>query len=304
MLGRKIRQKAEQGTPVLDAFTEFIAARKAANVAQSTITYYRGKLHPFCEWCGENGAPPTSDITQRHLCNYILTLKKRGLSPWIMHGAAPAIKAFLRFCHAEGMIADVPAVAMPKLPKELPQPFSAKEVKRLIASCECERDRAIVLFLLDTGLRGNELIALDGKDFDVLTGTVFVRDGKGGENRVVFIGNQAKAAILRYCREANSKPGKGDPVWVARIEPFGRLSFWGFSSMLRRLGGRAEVPTCTPHRFRWIFAVWAIRAGMDVFTLQRLMGHADLATTRRYVALVDDDMRESHRRYGAVDSNL
>jgi integrase/recombinase XerD len=43
---------------------------------------------------------------------------------------------------------------------------------------------------------------------------------------------------------------------------------------------------------------------MDVFTLQRLMGHADLATTRRYVALVDDDLRASHKRFGAVDGML
>lgn len=304
MLDRKTQKKASQRTPVLDAYAEFIASREAANVSARTIGYYRDKLHPFCVWCASNGAPTVTDVTAKHIRDFIITLRDRDLSAWTMHGSARAIKAYLRFCQSEGMIADVPPITMPKLPKELPQPFTVTEVERLIGSCECERDRAIVYMLVDTGLRASELIALDGGDVDLSSGLVFVRGGKGGKDRAVYFGGKTKGAILRYWREVGTKPAKDDPLFVTRVDPIERLSFWGLASMLRRLSKRADVQTCTPHRFRRTFAVWSLRAGMDVFTLQRLMGHEDLGTTRRYVALVDDDLKAAHKRFGAADSFL
>ena len=304
MSDRKTRQKASQRTPVLDAYIEFIASREAANVSPRTIGYYYAKLRPFCVWCGSNGVSLIGDVSAKHIRDYIITLRDRALSPWTMHGAARAIKAFLRFCQSEGMIADVPPITMPKLPKELPQPYTAAEVERLIGSCECERDRAIIYMLVDTGLRASELIALDGRDVDISSGLVMVRGGKGAKDRAVYFGSKTKGAILRYWREVGTKPAKDDPFFVTRVAPIERLSFFGLASMLRRLGKRADVQTCTPHRFRRTFAVWSLRAGMDVFTLQRLMGHEDLGTTRRYVALVDDDLKAAHKRFGAADSFL
>lgn len=303
MLDQKTTSQNAQGTPVLDAYAEFIASREVGNAARGTLDYYRRKLRPFCVWCESNGAPTVSGIAATHIRNYILTLKGRNLSPWTMHGATRAIKAFLRFCQSEGMIADVPKITMPKLPKELPQPLSAVDVSRLLDVCECERDRAIVYVLLDTGLRASELIALDGRDIDPSSGTIFVRSGKGAKDRVTFIGAKTQKAILRYWREAH-RPDKHDPAWATRTAPYERFTVWGLTSMLRRMSKRAGVAGVTPHRFRRTFAVWSLRAGMDVLTLQRIMGHSELATTRRYVNLVDDDLRTSHRKHGAVDSFL
>jgi site-specific recombinase XerD len=299
-----MHQSPARGTPlILDAYAEFMAAREAANVTQGTLDFYHRKLRPFCVWCSEAGLPHAGAVRATHIREYLLALKRRKLSPWTLHGAARAIKAFLRFCCAERMIGEVPAITMPRLPKELPQPFTPAEVGRLLDGCECERDQALLLFLLDTGLRAAEVVALDGGDVDLATGTVFVRSGKGRKDRVVYIGARTKQALLRGWR-ATGRPAATAPLWVTRTAPYERLSLWGLCSLLRRLGKRAEVTGVAPHRFRRTFAVWSLRAGMDVFTLQRLMGHADLATTRRYVALVDDDLRASHKRFGAVDGML
>lgn len=303
MSAKKTQQQAGQRTPVQDAYAAFISSREAANVSARTIDFYDDKLRPFCDWCVTNDVPDVGAIQTTHIRDYILTLKRRDLSPWTMHGAARAIKAFLHFCLSEGMIADAPKITMPKLPKELLQPFTAAEVGHLLDGCECDRDKAIILFLLDTGLRAAELLALDGRDIDPATATVYVRAGKGAKDRVAFFGAKTKQAVLRYWREVG-KPGKDEPAWTLRVAPRGRLTIWGLTSLLRRLGKRAGVADVTPHRFRRTFAVLSLRAGMDVLTLQRIMGHADLGTTRRYVNLVDDDLRTSHRQHGAVDSFL
>ena len=295
MSAKKTQQQAGQRTPVQDAYAAFIASREAANVSPRTIGFYGDKLSPFCAWCEENDVPHVDDIKTTHIRNFILSLKARDLSPWTLHGTARAIKAFLRFCHSEGMIADVPKITMPKLPDELLPPFTAAEVGRLLDGCENDRDKAIILFLLDTGLRAAELLALDGRDIDLTTATVYVRAGKGAKDRVTFFGAKTKQALLRYWREAG-KPGKDEPLWTLRRAPSGRLTIWGLTSLLRRLGKRASVADVTPHRFRRTFAVLSLRAGMDVLSLQRIMGHADLGTTRRYVRLVDDDLRAAHKR--------
>lgn len=303
MSAQRTTLQSNQRTPVLDAYDEFIASRDAANLSSRTIGYYRDKLRPFCTWCNENDAPHVDDIKAHHIRDYLLTLKRRELSPWTLHGAARAIRAFLHFCVAERMIVAVPIITMPKLPTELLQPFTAAEVGHLLDACECDRDRVLLLFMLDTGLRAAELLALNGRDIDQTTATVYVRAGKGAKDRVAFFGARTKQALLKHWRESG-RPGHDEPVWTLLRAPHGRLSFWGLASLLRRLGKRAGVADVTPHRFRRTFAVLSLRAGMDVLTLQRILGHADLGTTRRYVRLVDDDLRASHKRHGAVDNLL
>ncbi len=83
-----------------------------------------------------------------------------------------------------------------------------------------------------------------------------------------------------------------------------RYTVDGVQSMLARLGERAGVAHCHPHTFRRTFALWSLRAGMNIYALQRLMGHTDLTMLRRYLALVETDLAQAHREHGAVDSTL
>jgi integrase/recombinase XerD len=74
--------------------------------------------------------------------------------------------------------------------------------------------------------------------------------------------------------------------------------------MLRKLGVAADVQPCNPHCFRRTFALWSVRNGMNLYALQRMMGHSDIAILRRYLALVEADLQEAHARFGAVDNAL
>lgn len=82
------------------------------------------------------------------------------------------------------------------------------------------------------------------------------------------------------------------------------MTIRGLQRLLYRLGQRAQVKNCHPHTFRRTFALWSLRSGMNIYALQKLMGHADLNILRRYLALVEDDLRLAHQEHGAVDATL
>lgn len=172
---------------------------------------------------------------------------------------------------------------------------------RLVKHAGGRRDRAIVLCLLDTGCRASEFVALSVGDVDTAAGAVMVRRGKGGKDRTVYLGVQARKALLRYLATRQA-PAPSLPLWVTIRG--GRLTREGLRTLLRRLGERAEVEHCHPHTFRRTFALWSLRAGMNIYALRVLMGHADLAMLRRYLALVETDLQDAHRRHGPVDSYL
>ena len=156
-----------------DSYTAFVLARRAQNVTPGTLAFYQDKLYPFTLWATENGAPAIDQVTAEIVRAYLVSLQQRGLSLWTVHGAARAIRTFLRFCAEDGMIDAAPRFSMPKLPKRILPAFEPADVQRLLGACDHERDAAIVLFLLDTGLRAAEFCALNGADVDVPSGGCF-----------------------------------------------------------------------------------------------------------------------------------
>ena len=191
---------------------------------------------------------------------------------------------------------------MPRLPKGIPPAFSEEDVNQLIATCTITRDRAVVLFLLDTGCRAAEFVALNIEDVDLVGGTVHIRQGKGKRERTTYIGDGARNS-LEECLDQRNNPEPADPLWVSMARDT-RLTDSGLRQMLRRLGKRASVDHCHPHTFRRTFALWSLRAGMNIYALQRIMGHSDLTVLRRYLALTEQDLQTAHRRFGAVDNML
>lgn len=196
-------------------------------------------------------------------------------------------------------------VKMPRLDSPIMPAFTEADVKALLDACLNGRDKALVLFMLDTGLRASELLAVNLGDVDVGTGAVMVRLGKGKKARTVYLGGKTRQTLQRYLRRRQDAltMDASSPLWVS-LTNGGRLKVAGLRQVLRRMGERSGVDHCHPHTFRRTFALWSLRAGMDIYSLQRLMGHSDLTMLRRYLALVESDLQSAHRKHGPVDSTL
>lgn len=290
-------------SPIARAVNQFLLDCEARNLTLGTLRFYRQRLRLFAAFVAARGITDPKDITPTLLREYIASYSDR--SPYYQHQHARVLKTFFRFLVRDGLLAVSPmaAVRLPRLPKDLLDPFSPDDVRALLDACEYKRDRAIVLTLLDSGVRANELLALDVGDFNAQTGTLRVRLGKGRKTRLTFVGPQTREAITDYLAERGDL-ALTEPLFATLTHGQKRMTFFGLQSLLGRLGRAAGVKPVGAHRFRRTFAIESLRAGMPLPQLAAIMGHEGLATLQRYLRLVADDLREAHEAHGAVDRLL
>ena len=173
------------------AFEDFILSREAMLCSPQTIDFYRRMLKPFLATA--NGTQPTNRMVRE----FLSTVAQRGVSSATVHAHARAVRAFVRFAHEEGWIEEPVTVRMPRLEQKRMEVLSREDVKQVLSVCGT-RDRALVLTLIDSGLRRGEALALDWEDVDLRTGMIHVRRGKGGKARVTYIGAKTKRALLPW----------------------------------------------------------------------------------------------------------
>lgn len=215
-----------------------------------------------------------------------------------LHARARGMRTFLRFLASEYSTPKV-EFAMPRLERRRLPCMEPDEVRRLLAVCDV-RERVVVMMLVDAGIRRAELAALNWGDVDLRTGQVTVRHGKGGKDRVTAVVAQTLRALLRYRLGLKRDPAADTPLILGMADR--RLTPHHLSRLVAALGRKAGVKV-TPHALRRTFALQALRKGMDVMSLMRLMGHADIAMTSHYVQLLDSDVLSAHQKAG-LDSWL
>jgi site-specific recombinase XerD len=257
-------------------------------------------------WLEERGVVDPVGIKPDHIRAFLLEKEQAGRAPLTVHHHAACIKAWCNFLVSEDLLAASPMrkVKMPKVDQTILPAFSPDDVRKLLGATKDRRDTAIVLCLLDTGCRASEFMALDVADVDLKTGVVRIRLGKGRKDRIAFLGVKARLALTKYLME-RGPAGVSEPLWLlkssGRERTETRLTKNGLRFLLDRLSQRAAVEHCHPHTFRRTFALWSLRAGMNIYALQQIMGHGDLTMLRRYLALVEQDLQDAHRQHGAVD---
>lgn len=304
---------------ILRPFSAFAAARddyllvlEQENRAPATIEKYRraiGRLEKFA------GRVDPATIDAALLRRWLVELRAEGISESTQRYYLNWIKTWLRWLEAEGGY-DVATerVARAKPPRVIEQPivpFSDADLARLLAlgnatTFRGQRLRAIIAVLLDTGIRFAELQGLRLCDLDLEAGelTVIPTTDKTRKGRTIGIGRRAKLELSRYWRRFRVAAGAFDqspesPLFVMEDgRPYNRRAL---RDLFERMGPRAGVKHVHPHRFRHTFAILSLRHGMNPFVLMHTLGHRDMAMTKRYLAIVDSDVREQKRAASPLD---
>ena len=278
------------------ALSIFLLDGQARQFSDDTIDSYRSRLRTWCTWLAGQGITSLEAITSTHIRQYLVFRQTVDNSATTVHTEARALRAFCNFCMREKWLAVSPmhTVPMPRKPKKILSSVPIVDVRRVLRVTD-ERETVIVLLLLDTGIRSSELCALNRSDIDLATGAVRVQKGKWAKERQVYIGARTIKALLRYWAAV----GEHTPAVLtergARVLTRGTLR-----RTLLRIGKRIGISGLLPHALRRTFAIESLRAGMNIYVLQRLMGHEDIETLRQYLPLIESDMIDASRKFGVV----
>ena len=283
---------------LLFAFKDFILSRQAMRASKNTVAWYNFTAGVFIGWLASEGVTSPGDVTARHVRAYLAELAGRDLKDKTCNAHARAIKTMLRFWHNEGYLPSPVKFDMPKIDKRRLPVLDAEQVAEVLKACSSAREKALLLFAVDTGLRLAELASLSWCDLDMQTGIIHLLRGKGGKSRTVIAGAAVRRALLAYRRSLAINDDRSPLFQTVDGE---RFTSHGLGQVFKRLSKRVGVPF-SAHALRRSFCVLSLRAGMSILHVQALMGHASLEMTRHYAESLDDDILSEHNQHSPIDN--
>ena len=295
----------EQEEHILSMVESFLVDRKARGSSRGTLEFYRKKLRLFTDYSECQVIIRVTQITPHAIRLCLLYLEEKGHNHGGVHAAYRSLRAFLYWwedeVEPEGWKNPIRKVKAPRVPNKTLEPVELDVVSKMIERCESntfygERDKAIFLCLLDSGTRANEFLKIDIMDINLFTGNVLIRHGKGEKQRTVFLGRKSRRTVRKYLK---LRLDDSDALWVTRSGD--RLTYWGLRQVLVRRASNAGITRPSIHSFRRAFALNMLRAGVDVYSLQALMGHSDLQVLKRYLKQTDVDLQNAHALGSPVD---
>ena len=288
---------------VMDTFLDYLTVE--AGLSPNTILAYGRDLLKFAEYCYCQNVNTLRDILPTTAYSFLHHLSDCGLAENSISRNLVAVKMLLRFGVLTGQITEdiTDTLESPKLWKRLPAIASKDQVFRLLAAPVPEdpyylRDKALLQVLYATGARASEVVGLKIKDANLNIG--YVRCfGKGRKERIVPLGNTAAETITAYLHELRpqlEKPHSGDVLFLSRTgRGLDRIELW---RIVKKNAVRAGMPkNLTVHTLRHCFATHLLSGGVDLRTLQEMLGHADIKTTQIYTHVDNDRLRSIHKQY-------
>jgi len=287
----------------------------ARHLSQHTIDDYTRTLDKFTSFLGDDLA--VDEINVRDIERFLASNNK--LSNKTILNQYIGLSGLWTWLVKEEIVKEnvVRKLTPPKPQKKEVIPLTEAEVKAIMSALNrsrvyvrqgqsvdhslgsFERNRAILLLMLDTGVRASELCDLKIEDLDNKNSRIFVRQGKGMKERMLPFSPRTGQMIWRYlATRQNTQPT--DPLFVGRLNrPLTRTKL---AEMFAGIGRRAGVHNVHPHRFRHTFAIQYLRNGGNAYTLQHMLGHSTLETVKIYLKLAQIDVDQMHRRASPVDN--
>jgi integrase/recombinase XerD len=292
----------------------FLESRRIdRGASRLTLDAYGRDLLQLAAFLENQAIRSVEEISPDHLRHFLATLQSTCPRPSSLARKTSAIRQFFKFCCLEeGLVVD-PAESLisPHLEKRLPQFLTSSEVQALLEASARglpyratptpvqnalrSRDHAMLALLYASGLRVSELVKLSLHQLERESFYLRVR-GKGDKERIVPFAPLAAEALDRWIEQSRPilHPNHSFVFCNQRGEPLTRQTFW---SILKSLGEEAQLRThLTPHIIRHSFATHLLESGIQLRSLQMLLGHSDLSTTQIYTHIAPEHLALTHER--------
>jgi len=264
----------------------FMMACQARRLSIHTIADYKNTISKFIKHVGDM---PMKDVTTSLVAAFLAGLPHSEKTVLNYHVGLAALWTWaLKEQYVDRHIIRLVDKPRPKI--VVIKPFIQTEILALLNAVRNNplRDRTIIYLLLDTGMRASELVGIMRGNIDIVGRRIKVL-GKGNKERFIPFSPKTASVFLKYL-----STHAGD-----RIFPITRT---GLRLLMLRLGKRAGVSGCYPHRFRHTFAINYLRNGGDPYTLQEILGHTTMDMVRRYLHIAQVDLESAHRRASPVEN--
>jgi integrase/recombinase XerD len=285
-------------TFTLKSFEYYLMQEKA--VSKHTLQAYLKDVSLFIEFLDKyHHIQNESLIEKKHIENYIKSLDKKFEARTVARKLS-AIKAFIKFLVKDRIInSDISkGIETPKIPKTLPHTLSIPNILALLKHTEGQtplalRNQALIELIYGSGLRVSELLSLSILDIHLKQHYVFIK-GKGNKEREVPMTESAMDALVLYLRDGRPSLNMYH-VQNLFLNHLGKpLSRIGFYKLLQKWGSHLDIKPITPHMLRHAFATHLLEAGLDLKTLQMLLGHEDISTTQIYTHLNQNFIKQTY----------
>lgn len=325
---RKPKAPALPALPLDLVLDEYERDLRRGRLSEKTVRNYAQILRLASRfWEEQLGRQPTlDDFTLRHVETFQDHLIERGQLPTSRRAASGSelstetIRTYLRALKVFSSWLAAPKqrytpehrlalLTLPRSEDTFKLPLEHQEVQALLDVCDAQtvwgsRDLAILLTYLDGGLRAMDLAHLQVGEVNLETGTLFIAAGKGRKSRNVTIGEHTKRILRRYAFLRDASAGhKAEAEAPFFQNKHGRaFGYEGLRTLLRRIKRQAGVERVFLHLLRHTSAVRTLEVpGSDLITLQEKLGHADIATTRRYIRMTTATLSERQRAFSPID---
>lgn len=285
---------------LVESFLEMMVAEKGA--AQNTIEAYRRDVEQFLEFVA---VKDVAKVTKNDVTEFVQDLNQQHFAPKTMARKLSAIREFFKFLFSEKEIKENPCanILTPKQEKPLPKFLTEKEIHELIEAAR--KDENVIhlrmAFMLELmyacGLRVSELVCLPENCINFDKKQILVK-GKGNKERIVPIADAALKSAEEYLdyRENFLKAGRRS-IWLfpSKISNLGHLTRDAFFKQIKIIAAKAGISPSkvSPHVLRHSFATHLLNNDVDLRSVQKMLGHEDIATTEIYTHIISDKLIET-----------
>lgn len=294
---------------------QFLIAKKVAGCTERTLDFYAKSNQKILMKIGKT----VDDITATDIRYYMAVRQQKDrVSKVTIGNEIRCFSSFFAWMHDEELIEKNPMKKIDRIKQEKTkkEALTEMEIEKIRFAANGEREKAVIEILLSTGCRVSELVNILITDIE---GERILVHGKGEKDRYVYLNAKAKLCTEIYLNQRKDKNPYLFPRGVSVAETSKRgisqrnyFDFWKnpeniceeghmdkctVEGMMRKIAKRAGVEKANPHKFRRTCATMALRRGMPIEQVSKMLGHESITTTQIYLDLTEDDLALAHKKY-------
>lgn len=299
-LGLAVKKLAGMEIKGKEYVEEYVRCQYRSGCSPNTIRNSQQSLEAFIVYLQGRGKSKLEEIERKDIEGFVEHEQDRGLKISTVKTRLAIVKAFLRFMAEKGLIGEqvFPWKLKIKVPETLPRAMEPEDVERLLAAGGSERDRAMIVLLLRTGMRIGELLNTTVVDVNMTEQKILIYESqKNHLGRVVYFSDDAKTALEEWLQKRDNKQE------LLFYGPSGKvLTYPAARMMFVKYTDRAGLSHkgYTLHSLRHTYATDLLNARMPLEVLEKLLGHMSLEVTRRYARLKDKTKEEEYFKAMAI----